>query len=292
MSFTPAISDADLARLLGAASTTPPLPAGLCDRIMAALPADPVPLPPPTALRPARRRWLRPAIAIAASLAIGSAVAAGLVDVPRLAPILAPLLQQLGVAPAPARRPQPTARTAARPHPAQPAPAAAPPALATPALPPPRLQAELPAPAAPATLPTFAPPAPLASRPPAAPARPAPTAIRAAIRAEHLPDLPARPVLIAPPPVAIPPLPDAVTTAPPAVTAAPDAATDAAESATRSGPAATLPATAAERAAALQALRQARQNGSLTPDQARQLRALQTLRAARANRPPPATRPR
>ena len=37
--ITPAITDADLARLLGAATAAPAMPAGLADRIMAALPA-------------------------------------------------------------------------------------------------------------------------------------------------------------------------------------------------------------------------------------------------------------
>ncbi|WP_164157606.1 hypothetical protein, partial [Sandarakinorhabdus rubra] len=80
----PALTDADLARLLGAASAVPAMSAGLADRIMmAAMPAEPTQitaLPPVTALRHsnAGRRWLRAGLATVAGLGLATAVAAGL----------------------------------------------------------------------------------------------------------------------------------------------------------------------------------------------------------------------
>ncbi|MBU6167341.1 MAG: hypothetical protein KGQ52_14605, partial [Alphaproteobacteria bacterium] len=112
MSFEPAISDADLARLLGLASAAPPLPDGLVDRIIARLPAAP-PLPAPR--RHARRRWLRPGLAIGASLVLASAVAAGLANPALLRPVIAPLLERLGVAAPPPARPTRPARAVAPP---------------------------------------------------------------------------------------------------------------------------------------------------------------------------------
>ncbi len=309
MSFAPAISDADLAGLLALAGSTPAMPAGLADRIMAGVAADPVPLPPPAAPRRPQRAWLRPGrsavLAITASLALASAVAAGIANPALLQPLIAPVLERLGLAP---RAPAPPPRA---PRPARVTTAAAPPAAAiagpapTPApvaAPPARLPASLAAPPLP-DLPRFTPPAPPAAarlRPglPAT-ARPERAALAAAIRPARLPDIAppglpatAAPVLPPPPVVAATGAPPAATGAPIAATPAPDAATNPAETSTLPLRPADLPATAADRAAALQALRQARQNGTLTPDQARQLRALQALRAARAARPPREAGPR
>jgi hypothetical protein len=154
---TPAITDADLARLLGAGDRVPAMPAGLADRIMAAVPAAITvpPLPPITA--PRRRklhgqtgRWLRGGVAVVAGLGLATAVAAGLARTPLFAPLLAPAMERLAEVtglPALAPRPQPRAVPAPAATPVLP-PAAAPQARITTSLPAPVLQepASLPAP--------------------------------------------------------------------------------------------------------------------------------------------------
>ncbi len=281
MSFAPAISDADLARMLGLASPAPPVPDGLAGRIMAALPADVPALPVTAAPRRAARRWLRPGMAIGASLVLASAVAASLAD----APLLRQVMERIGLAepvavpkPAPVRvRPVPAAVPAARP--ARPVPAA-----------PVQLNARLPdAPVG--ALPPMAPPPVLAgpaavAAMPRAVIRPERPAMPAAIRRERPPE-----ILIAPPVVALPAtlpvrVPELATIPPAAATGSAQMATEAAIAATGPAQAGGISAEIAPPAATLQALRQARQNGTLTPDQLRQLRALQAARAARAARAP------
>jgi hypothetical protein len=291
-SAIPAISDAELARLLGLGSTTPPLPDGLADRIMAALPVAVLPAPaPPRRRRPAR--WLRGGVVLVAGLGLASAVAAGLARTPLLAPALAPVMTRLadvtGLAllapPRPAAVPpaaSPVARTLPAPRPPTPAPALPPPVLV------------LPAPVA------TMPPAEAPLQPPGQrPARgrpdavPAPARLRDARPAERqvpidrpLPDRPLldrplldRPLLDRPllerPPLERSQLPDPNLTegAAPAAAAAPLDAD--------------LPRQhAAEAAAELDALREARQAGTLSDDQSERLRSLQQLRQARAARPP------
>lgn len=115
----PAITDADLARLLGLASAAPPPPADLAARLLARVRASPPAALPPIALpqsplpaaslRPARgrpaRRWLRIALGSAGSLLMATAVAAGLAQTPMFAaylqPLLAPLASVIGAKPAP-----------------------------------------------------------------------------------------------------------------------------------------------------------------------------------------------
>ncbi len=88
--MNPAITDSDLARLLGAGSAVPAMPAGLADRVMAGIPAQPLPaLPPATAPRRhggAGRRWLRAGLASVAGLGLATAVAAGLARTPAARP--------------------------------------------------------------------------------------------------------------------------------------------------------------------------------------------------------------
>ena len=139
--MSPAITDSDLARLLGAADAAPAVPAGFADRIIAALPtAAPVP-PLPRAAEPRRRRtrWLRAGVAVVAGLGLASAVAAGLARTPFFAPILAPMIERLAeVTGLPALAPRPLV---AAPRPAQVR------AAAPPARPAARIEAALPAPA-------------------------------------------------------------------------------------------------------------------------------------------------
>lgn len=92
----PAINDADLARLLGLASTAPPPPAGLAERIAARMLIEPPAAAPLPALRPVRRRrWLRIGLGTGASLLLATAVAAGLAQAPVIGAYLQPLLAPL-----------------------------------------------------------------------------------------------------------------------------------------------------------------------------------------------------
>lgn len=306
--MTPAITDADLARLLGAGDRVPAMPAGLADRIMASLPAATTvpPLPPITAPRQRPVRWLRGGVAVVAGLSLATAVAAGLARTPLFAPLLAPAMERLAEVtglPALAPRPQPRAVPAPAATPVLP-PAAAPQARITTSLP-------APVPQVPASLP--APPlvdAPRAMQPErvqlpdrSARDRRPPAAARAEPRRSEIPraaidrPLADRPIaeraaiervaaerpLRERPTADGPPLPDAVTEQLSARAAAPMVP----DRPVRDEVAAVADAARPEAAAVtaeIKALREARSAGTLTGAQAQRLRALQQLRAARAAR--------
>jgi len=321
---SPAISDADLARLLGLAGNAPAAPADLVDRIMERLSLESVaqsPMAPVPALRPSRpRRWLRIGIGTGASLLIGTAVAASLAQMPALAPYLQPLLARVAtLAGAP---PQLPARAAK----ARPTGTTAPPAT------PVRIDARLPAPppADISILPAPILPAPMLAPPAAAPPAAAPTARATPNRAQaaRIVAVPAARITadralpaaamrrqaagairadLSTAPVAVPDGPGgpgsvlgiapdrpglaaraATIIEPRAIAAPPADATTAAPPANQDpAPArleAALPDSAAERATALAELRAARANGTLTAEQAQRLRSLQQLRAARSAR--------
>ncbi|WP_313669960.1 hypothetical protein [Sandarakinorhabdus sp.] len=305
----PAISDADLARLLGAGDAAPAMPAGLADRIMAALPAaaSVPPLPPAIPLRRRRPRWLRAGVAVVAGLGLASAVAAGLARTPAFAPLLAPMIERLAeVTGLPSLAPRPQTATTTTPRPA-PLRTAAPPARIEAVLPAPALQSQpsLPAPAL-LEAPHSATPDRLAA------ARPAPrrqerrltTAAPIELRRAEAPRaVIERPVIDRPPierplidrlgverPLADRPvnaLPEAVVERLQAHTAD----TTPAEPALPTQPLAEAVANrpqdgdrAAEVTAEIKALRDARSAGTLTAAQTQRMRALQQLRAARSAR--------
>lgn len=293
--MNPAIADADLARLLGSANTVPSMPAGLADRIMAALPAAlltpaPVTAPPlPPVIRPRRRqtRWLRTSMAVVAGLSLASAVAAGLARTPIFAPMLAPVMERLAevtglpaLAPRPQMRPTPAASTGQAPlRTATPAPIEA-------ALP---AQTTLPAPTLPAPTvveaPRLAVPNRLQLTERAAPRALIERPVAKRPRAERLPAQ--RPLLDRP--ASDRPIPPDALTEPPQARAA-DAApaapinqglADAIGEAVGNAPR-TQRAVAAT--AKIETLREARNTGAMPAAQSQQLRALQQLRAVRAAR--------
>ncbi len=297
--FGPAITDADLARLLGAGGAAPAIPADLADRIMAALPVPALPPAQPTRRRGSR--WARGGLVMIAGLGLASAVAAGLARTPFFAPTLAPVMARIAAATGlPALAPPPAAKPVQpnTPSPRIVLPTAPPsaPARINAALPPPVLN--LPA-IRPETVPAPPNPAPNPAPRLAPPARPALPAARLENPLRERPSPPNRPIL-----QEIPAVLDNLPARGP--TAGPDSATAGAAPATAGtnlplpGNDSTVPGNEIralaegrpEISAEIAALRDARKSGNLTPDQAQRLRSLQQLRALRAARPPRDALPR
>ena len=317
--MSPAISDAGLARLLAAADTAPPMPAGLMDAIMAALPvAVPIAvpaLPPVTARRRPRQRWVRAGVTMVAGLGLATAVAATLARTPLFAPLLAPAMTRLAeVTGVPALAPRARPVLPAAPLPDKPG---------LPTQPQVRIMSEPPAPPqlTPVPLPDLTAGAPPAARPvltsrpvlaarPVLAERPMLAERRAIIERPALPraenvralserfpaerPLADRPAVREALRVALPAaLPDQPALAqrlqaraadlPPVEPAAPIGEPGAEAGRVNAG---TVPSTekAAAVASKIAALREARQAGGLSADRRERLRALQQVRAARAAR--------